>query len=145
MQNVVKWLMGLTTTRMLKPEEYHLLEKIPQKTFSGDWIPHPDHSRIVVAERRGQIIGFLVIQEVVHLEPIWIAPSWRKKSVAARLWTAAVKYLGKKKIDVFYLGSKDWRIRDYVKRFGVKPFGEMFQGMTAEVFPNQKLKRKRRK
>lgn len=58
-------------TRILPPEEYYKLEPIVKKLFGEDKLPPtPDMCLCVaVEERHGEIIGFLPLQLIPHLEP----------------------------------------------------------------------------
>lgn len=59
-------------------------------------LPDPRLARIVVAEDGSQIVAFLVVQMVPHLEPIWIDRRYRGKLHWPRLVTAAKKHLDAK-------------------------------------------------
>lgn len=69
-------------TKMLEPDEYHLLhdfcaaENLP--------VPDPSGSKVVVAidEATQEVIGIVVAQVQVHTEPIWIKREYQD----GKLW-----------------------------------------------------------
>lgn len=75
--------------RVLAPSEYPRLLGLPLV----DAVPDPEHSRVVVAEHDGNIVGYWMAVEVVHLEPLWVHPKWRKKGLAVELWQALKRCL----------------------------------------------------
>jgi GNAT superfamily N-acetyltransferase len=63
----------------------------------GVTVPHPESANIVVAELEEKIIGFIVLQLMVHTEPIYIDPAHRGSGIAEKLAEEAEKLL--KEID----------------------------------------------
>lgn len=62
--------------RVLPPEEWHRVE--PLVVDRREWLPSPEVARILVSEdAQGEIEGFIVIQLVAHIEPIWVHPQQR--------------------------------------------------------------------
>lgn len=55
--------------------------------------PDPDLARILVAEEDAKITGFIVIQLVPHLEPIYVAPEQRGTDTWSQLAEAAVAFM----------------------------------------------------
>lgn len=71
------------TLRLLEPHEYPRLLGMPLI----EALPDPAHSRVVVAEtEEGNIVGYWCAQEVVHIEPAWVHPRYRRKGLATRLF-----------------------------------------------------------
>lgn len=60
-----------TTYRILHPDEW--LRLAPVFAAYGSTLPSPQHASIAVAEREGEIIGFLTLQPMLHVEPSWLA------------------------------------------------------------------------
>lgn len=75
------------TIRQLLPDEWISLR--PTFVEQGSDLPHPEFARILVAERDGTRIGFLVIQLVPHLEPIYVEEASRGTGVSLALAKAA--------------------------------------------------------
>lgn len=59
-----------TTYRLLPPSEWDRVAHIFEQY--GSHAPSPDVSSIAVAERDGEIIGFLTLQPMLHVEPVWV-------------------------------------------------------------------------
>ena len=72
-----------TNYRLLLPEEWYRLA--PVFAHYGTTLPSPDHASIAVAERDGEIIGFLTLQPMLHVEPVWIAPERTKDVYLPRM------------------------------------------------------------
>lgn len=64
------------TTRELPPEEWSKLET----TNAVDLWRHlnPARHRVIVVEEHGEIVGSMLLMQVVHAECLWIAPAHRK-------------------------------------------------------------------
>jgi hypothetical protein len=76
------------TIAILEPSEWSQIE--PLFLEQGVSLPDPDIARIVAAkDETGTICGFVVIQLVPHVEPIWVAPEHRGSPLWARLGEAA--------------------------------------------------------
>ena len=63
--------------RLLPPSEWDVLSA--RFATYGGRLPDPRTSQIAVAEEDGVIVGFLVLQFVPHLEPLWIDEAHRGK------------------------------------------------------------------
>lgn len=73
--------------RLMDPEEAPALAKVPP--FSQVGLPDLTHTKVVIVQGRdtGAIYGYWMIFDAVHVEPLWIHPSYRKNpSIARRLW-----------------------------------------------------------
>ena len=82
------------TTRVLPPEEFHRLSSFPGPLQALQGTPDPEHTRVVVVEQDGQIVGYWVLFNAVHAEPLWLDPSVRHKpKVALGLFAAVVSEL----------------------------------------------------
>lgn len=74
------------TTRILPPAEWPKLAGTEAETL---WPTlDPEHARIVVVEREGEIVGCHVLFMVMHAECLWVHPDLRGKGVARQLWDA---------------------------------------------------------
>lgn len=75
----------MITFRDLPPEEWYKLA--PQ--FKGkSELPAPEYASIVVAERGVEIVGFVVTQFALHVEPLWVAPAER----GTKLWKPLLEH-----------------------------------------------------
>lgn len=77
------------STRILPPEEWHRLAHTDMPTV----LPYvePEDIRVVVVESGDVVVGCWAVLRVVHLEGVWIHPTYRGKgSVARRLLTATL-------------------------------------------------------
>ena len=82
--------------RVVGEEEFFLLQPLFDKI--GWPLPPPDRAKIIVAEIAGDngdklVLGFTVVQLIVHTEPMWIAPPMRGTGVAEKLAQATRHYL----------------------------------------------------
>lgn len=70
------------TSRVLPPAEWDRLgaTDIPQLLP----LVHRDDVQIVVVEDEGQIVGAWAALRIVHLEGVWIAPTYRGRAAVAR-------------------------------------------------------------
>ena len=71
------------TVRELKPAEFYKLATLPP--FNTDGIPAFGHTRVLVAETENKtIVGYWIIFDAVHVEPVWVAEEYRKRPGLAR-------------------------------------------------------------
>ena len=103
--------------RVLSEDEYSLIENHP---FLTAGIPHPEFSRIVVAEQKGEIVGFHMLVMVPHLEPIWVAPEYRGTTLAVRLWNRTLQLLDDLRLKVSYCFSERPDTDEYLTRLGLR-------------------------
>ena len=110
--------------RLLKENEYErLLELRVNSDWSPTWLPSPAYSQIVIAEEEGEIIGFCVLQQQLHIEPIWVKFDHRGGIVARQLWRGIKSMLGK---NPAYCSTKSRFITKLLKRLGFKSGGKTF-------------------
>jgi hypothetical protein len=62
--------------RKLTPEEWFRIGPTFAEEF-GEMPPSPFQSTVVVAEDAGEIVAFLTVQSVIHVEPLWVKKSHR--------------------------------------------------------------------
>ncbi len=78
----------LPIIRELPPEEWSRL--LAFQPFDTQGLPPTPTSRIMVAEvggPGGAIVGYWGIFMAIHIEPLWIAPEYRKRpGVVRRMW-----------------------------------------------------------
>lgn len=73
------------TTRLLPPDEWQrLIDAFPED--KRDRVPSSEIAAAVVAEQDGRIIGFLILQFALHLEPIWVDKAFRGEGVPDAMW-----------------------------------------------------------
>lgn len=69
--------------RFLEENEYWKLVDVYNE-YGGD-IPNPKLSRVAVAEKDDEIIGFAVFQLIPHAEPFWIREDHRGTNIWVKL------------------------------------------------------------
>lgn len=106
------------TIRELRPDEWLRLEHHP--ALHGYALPDPATSKILIAEGAGEIVGFWILVQVVHAEPIWIAPSHRSTTLAGRLWTHLREILATCRVSQAYCFSDRPDVADYLSRLGLR-------------------------
>lgn len=106
------------TIRELPSEEFYKLEG--HKALKG-LVPDPTTSKIIVAENEaGEIVGFWFMVQVVHLEPIWIAPEYRSGLIAGRMWKVMRVLLDSLRINVGFMFADRSDIAEYIPRLGCR-------------------------
>ena len=79
--------------RMLDPEQYYLLEEFCEKQK----IPmlNPEWSKVVAAidTEQGKVVGIVVCQMQLHMEPIWIQKEYQGKGIWEMMADAMEGYL----------------------------------------------------
>jgi hypothetical protein len=75
--------MGNVRVRQLPVEEWERLRGLP---IAARTMPDPERSFILVAEDEGEIVGTWGVVFAPVLEGFWVAPAYRKKSAAAKMW-----------------------------------------------------------
>lgn len=89
-----------------------------------EWeLPLPEFASIYVAEEDGEIVGACIVQEQVHVEPIWVRPDCRKSTVGYRLFMKACEAAGTNPI---YVSTNQEKVKDYLRRLGYRSLGEAF-------------------
>lgn len=71
-------------------DEFHQVAGLFKQIFNG---PLPDSGYIVVAEQDNQIIAFGCVQQIWHVEPVYVKPEWRSRNVFSKLIDAMFKIL----------------------------------------------------
>lgn len=65
------------TARVLQLHEWPRFREVFKQAFSTN-APEPSQpSTVVVVEDEGEIIGFVALQNILHLEPAWIREDYR--------------------------------------------------------------------
>jgi hypothetical protein len=80
--------------REMRESEYPLLATVPP--FDREGIPNFGHSRVIVAQKHatGQVVGYWIIFDAIHIEPLWVAPSHRKNpGLLRRMWFGVKRVL----------------------------------------------------
>jgi hypothetical protein len=103
--------------RTLPPDEWNKLSSV--FTRYGGKLPHPSAAIIIVAEEGGSIIGFVVLQVVNHLEPVWLDPQNKR----ARHALSTLVHMAEARIPNggdYYAFSADDHVSDLCKAFGLE-------------------------
>lgn len=103
--------------RMLPAVEWSRLA--PVFTAQGSQMPDPRTAWIEVAEKDDRIVGFVVMQCVWHMEPVWIDSDEREaRHALSRLVHSAEHRLGDRP---YYAFSEDEHVSGLCKAFGLEP------------------------
>lgn len=100
--------------RELRTDEWPRLEG--HEGLSGYPLPDPVGSKILVAEEDTKIVGFWVLVQVVHAEPIWIAPSHRSTTLAKRMWRALQALLATCRVKTAFCFADRPDVANYLER-----------------------------
>lgn len=95
------------TYRMLRPDEWPKVEPIFIEHGGPQSLPCPEASAILVAEEQGGIVGFLVIQPVVHAEPVWVREDHRGNGIARKLFSEVDDFMKGIGIKAYYTFSTE--------------------------------------
>ncbi len=71
--------------------EFNVIREVIRKR--GWTQPHPDLARALCAYDNGNHVGFIVIQLVNHIEPLFVAESYRGQGIAGELADRAIAYM----------------------------------------------------
>lgn len=103
------------TARVLKSNDWYKVAPLFRGVFDED-LP-PFGSTIIVLEEAGLIVGFTTLQPVMHMEPTWIHPDYRRHFESSKVLAEKVKLLVKQhKVVLCY--TKDKRVGKLLKIFG---------------------------
>jgi GNAT superfamily N-acetyltransferase len=93
-----------------------------------DRLPSPEVSRCFVYRGdSGKIEGYVFVQPVIVVEPIWVAEKHRRKGIAPRLFGEAVQALRNDgEARGFYCRAERPEIASYLERVGMKKAGEAY-------------------
>lgn len=75
-----------TVIRPLAPDEWEQLEPVFEAEFGNDALPTPLDSRVVGAfDAEGRLVGFLVVEELLHLAQMYVEEDVRGAGVGSQL------------------------------------------------------------
>jgi hypothetical protein len=100
-------------TRLLLPEEYDRLKGL---AFHDDWIPDPSDSKVLVAEKNGEIIAFWCLKAEIHIEPMWIKPEERRGIIGRAIVDGMRKVIHSK----CYAFTESDVVAGYLERLGMR-------------------------
>lgn len=105
-------------------EDYAELEGL----IDPKYLPNPDVSRCLVhRDEDGKIDGYCFTQAIAVIEPIWVAPSQRGRTIAPQLFGRAVDNLKREgTARGFYCRAETAEVAGYLKRLGMKEAGQAF-------------------
>jgi GNAT superfamily N-acetyltransferase len=104
-------------------EDYAELDGLVDPAF----LPSPEVSRCFVYRGEdGKVEGYVFIQPIVVIEPIWVAEKHRKRGIAPRLFGEAVEALKAGNARGFYCRAERPEIASYLKRVGMKEAGTAY-------------------
>lgn len=80
--------------RELSIAEWNLLKTVPP--FDVKATPNPSAARVIVAQdnETGKLVAYWFLVTIVHVEPVWIDPTYRHKPTLVRkLWESTFRML----------------------------------------------------
>lgn len=118
--------------RELQPEELYLLSTVPP--FNTDGIPDFRHAGVAVVQEKEsrRVVGYWMLFDTIHVEPLWLHPDYRKRSgVLRKLWGKVADMLGrtetKRAFAIIQNDDEAEALREQAKRLG-------FQRMTGDLY-----------
>lgn len=116
--------MEAVLSRVEELADYRELDGLIDPKF----LPNAEFSRCFVHRSDdGQIDGYVFVQPVIVVEPIWVAENKRGTGVAPRLFGEAVDALKREgEVAAFYCRAERPEIEGYLLRLGMKPAGKAF-------------------
>lgn len=106
--------------RFLPESEWHKLEAIFDEY--GSQPPAKGLGKIAIAEDNGQIVGFVVLQLVLHAEPLWIREDHRQTDTVS--WRRLLNMVGECAAQIgkeYYVFIPDERAAHIAKVAGLSP------------------------
>ena len=103
------------TVRTLDPGEFPKLADIEE-----GFVPNPARTIAIVAEDNGEIVGRMLLMDMVHLEGSWVRPDHRNGSVGYRMFQrvlAEAKRIGITGL-MAYTDKTDLDVTNYMERLG---------------------------
>ena len=79
------------TIEELEPDEWWRLGVVFVEEFGTQEVPDPKRTKIYVGVEDGRVVGFFLMERVIHAGPFWVAPNHRGKGVARRLAEEALR------------------------------------------------------
>jgi len=137
MGKMIRWAQGLLqymginvpTIRLLKPSEYGRLKGLRGSGLpdNDEWVPDPKFSSVVIAELKGKIVGFWVIQEMIHVDPVWTDPDYRG-NLTWRMWNKVKGLIGHSPVYVFLQPTySGWqKKKTAIKHLGFDYVGQLY-------------------
>lgn len=111
-------------TRMLKPEEYGLMDSIPEPNAVR---LDPANTWVVAGFDGGRLVGRLIAINLPHLECLWIDEEHRKSTLGytmERMMIERLQSIGAKKVLAF---AVDEEMEDYCRRLGYQKFATAWE------------------
>ena len=110
---------GMRTIRQLPVEEWPRLLDLPDKWLTQ--LPAPEEGVVFVAEdHQGDIIGFWMVLQAFHLEPVWIRSDHRGGIVPRRLWRRIRQFLDSCSITKAFCLTEQAPVAGYLSRLGFR-------------------------
>lgn len=103
------------TVRLLRIDEWERVNPLILREF-GEKLPPPTRARVVVLEEAGEIVGFTVLQYVLHMEPTWIDPRFAATLGATRMLARKVLEVAPEDAAVAHVTND--RIMQLMQSFG---------------------------
>ncbi len=92
-------------------------------TLDDTWLeslPEPGTATIFVQEDElGDIVGYWMVLQVLHIEPAWVRPDHRGGLVVGRLWKAMRQFLDTCSVSKAFCLTEIPAVQDYLRRLGI--------------------------
>jgi len=108
--------------RLAEPHEHPKLLSLKDIPWDA-WVPDPRTGRVILAEDGGVVVGVLAVQWMPVMEPLWVAPAYRKSTLMGRLWKAGLKFLKSNGIQKFFSHVDNYdkpKMETYLQRASMK-------------------------
>ena len=74
----------------------------------------------------GRVEGYVFVQPIVVIEPIWVADKHKSRGIAPKLFGEAVTALRQGNARGFYCRAERDEVESYLRRLGMKYAGKAF-------------------
>ena len=103
--------------RLAEPADWLRLEEIFQREFHRPAPPLDATVCVAIAEDPDtrEIVGVMGLQLIPTIEPTWVAPSWRTRFHAVRLWELIMKSFPR--LNVLFTHCEDERVARAAAKF----------------------------
>lgn len=105
----------MVTVRKVEREEWPQVQAFFKHAINEP-LPHPDGCAVVLAEEDGLPIGFLVVQALIHAEPLWVHPGYRRRYIVGRLIREVCKLFPE--LNYCFVNAKTPRMASFLEKIG---------------------------
>lgn len=115
----------MITIRKVPAEKFYLFKEIFEQEFNSD-LPLPENSEIFCACEDGEVLGFLLAENVVMIGQIYVVPKMRKNS--GKIAQSLVRFVRHHIAPTNTVGAvaSETRFNNLFKSFGMQHIKGMF-------------------